>query len=284
MEDELIGDPVAAEHYWEPQTQPLDCEEMAVADIVGQETGHEPTEAEIVTVAERLPSTVDVNPATGEPEPVYDPATGTDLHDAPELLAQYGVPGARYVDDTTPSASGAPQSGMTVLQQDLAAGDKIIAGVDGPTIWDAIGQPYTTDPGHADHAVEVTGIDPVKGIVYLNDSGVPAGGAGEEVPISVFEQAWATSHHAMVIVPPSGTEHGDTTSATLTSDTTPATEHSTASEHATIIDPVPSPSELAERAGLAGTVAAVGATAIALAAKARNRRAGPGSGPSKPTR
>jgi hypothetical protein len=43
----MHGDPVAAAPYWRHQQQDYDCAEMAVADVVGQITGHEPTEGEV---------------------------------------------------------------------------------------------------------------------------------------------------------------------------------------------------------------------------------------------
>jgi len=264
---EMYGDPAAAEHYFEPQTQPLDCVEMSAADIIGQETGHEPTESQITTVAEDIPSTVNVDSATGQPDPAYDPATGTALQDAPELLAHYHV-SASYVDDTTATASGAPGTGMQVLEQDLANGDKIIAGVDGPQIWDAIGDGPVTDPGHADHAVVVTGVDTSKGVVYLNDSGVP-NGAEEAVPIQVFENAWGTSGDAMVVAQP-GSDHSDTT---VTSDTTTSAGNPGMPADTTLVNPTPNLHDVAEKASITGTVASAGATAAYWAYRRRTRRA-----------
>ncbi len=250
---ELIGDPTAADHYYETQTQPEDCVEESIADIVGQETGHEPSESQIDTLAAHTPSTLSVNPVTGQPEPAYSQSTGTDLQDAPELLAHYHV-SAQYADDTTATASGAPATGMDVLEHDLAAGDKVIAGVDGPQIWNAIGDGPAVDNGHPDHAVDVTGVDTTKGIVYLNDSGVPHGG-DEAVPIATFEQSWATSDDAMVVAQPAGGDHSDTT---LTTDTTPLPSPSPIDPH--LVDPIPSEHDLAEKASVIGTVATAGAT------------------------
>jgi hypothetical protein len=59
----------------------------------------------------------------------------------------------------------------------------------------------------------------------------------------------------------------------LESDLTPAADH-LASEDFTIKNPLPTPAELAERAGVVGTVLTVGAVAANLAYKARNRKAG----------
>jgi hypothetical protein len=51
----IYGDPAAAAPYWGLQHF-SDCGEMAVADVVGQIIGNEPTERQITTVAENTPS------------------------------------------------------------------------------------------------------------------------------------------------------------------------------------------------------------------------------------
>jgi hypothetical protein len=270
MDGELYGDPAAAEQYFEAQTQPEDCVEMSVADIVGQETGHEPSETTITTLAEDTPSTVDFNPVSGDPEPVYSPSAGTDLQDAPELLKDYGV-NAAYVAGTTATASGAPGSGMGVLEQDLASGDKVIASVDGPEIWTAAGDPTdVTDTHTADHAVVVTGVDTTTGMVYLNDSGVPDG-AGEAVPIAAFEQAWGTSGDAMVVAQPGA--HDDTTT-TAPSAPDPSAPDPAASDPAA--PGLPGGYKFAEAAGL---TAAAGATAAYWASQRKNAKRPPAARP-----
>jgi hypothetical protein len=97
-------------------------------------------------------------------------------------------------------------------------------------------------------------VDTAKGIVYVNDSGVPRGG-DEAVPIATFEQSWATSGDAMVVAQPAGGDHSD---ATLTTDTTPLPSPSPIDPH--LVDPIPSEHDLAEKASAIGTVATAGAT------------------------
>src|ERR1700729_4506670 len=53
----MYGDPVAAAQYWRQQ-HTSDCGEMAVADVVGQITGDEPSEQRITALAESTPSGV----------------------------------------------------------------------------------------------------------------------------------------------------------------------------------------------------------------------------------
>ena len=191
------GNPFHNALFEQPQHQPEDCAEASIADVIN-ETGHGPvTDEDIANEAMNDPSTV-------HPGPIYDPTQGTVLRDAPVLLAAHGVQ-AVFTDDQTAAQGGGPATGMDALQQQLSAGHHVLVSVDAEKIWQAIGLPGVgPDGGHADHAVEVTGIDTDKGVVYLNDTGNtadpgnPHAGAGEAVDIRVFEQAWATSGHEMV--------------------------------------------------------------------------------------
>ncbi len=191
----LYGDPMEQAGYYETQTQNYDCVEMSAADLIEQVTGYDVSEAAITSEAEQLPSGYDADPLTGQPADMYDPNSGTDLRDAPALLETYGVQ-ASYTDDST-AASGGAATGISALESELAAGHQVIASVDAETVWNSVAGTDSPDAGVADHAVVVTGIDSTNGVVYLNDSGTP-NGAAEAVPLAVFEQAWATSGHAMV--------------------------------------------------------------------------------------
>jgi hypothetical protein len=61
----IYGDPFAAASYWRQQ-HTSDCGEMAVADVVGLLTGHEPAEQQITALAETTPS-------TARPGPIWNP-------------------------------------------------------------------------------------------------------------------------------------------------------------------------------------------------------------------
>ena len=169
----MYGNPAAAAPYWRYQTNDSDCGEMAVADVVGQVTGDEPTETQVTTVAENTPSTVHSGP-------IWAPGKDTYNGHVAALLAHYGI-------QSTPS-----HGSMQVLEQDLANGQKPIVGLNAETIWNQPG-----DRTQEDHFVVVTGIDTSTGIVHLNDSGIK-NGKDEQVPISTFEKAWATSHNFVV--------------------------------------------------------------------------------------
>jgi hypothetical protein len=187
----MHGNPDDATSYWVQQNFD-DCSLMATADVVGQLTGDQPTETEIIALAGATPS-------ANHDGPVYLPApadnpdggNGTDSRDLPILLSHYGV-SAVYTDDDVAAQVGVP-TGMPALIDALDDGRKVIAGVNAETIWDEEG-----DRTNADHDLVVTGVDTEAGIVHLNDSGTEDG-ADEQVPLDVFEAAWKTSGHDMVI-------------------------------------------------------------------------------------
>jgi len=171
--DGMYGNPAAAAPYWRRQ-HASDCGEMAAADVIGQITGHEPTEPQITAVAESIPSGYG-------PGPMYNPPGGTDYRNLPKLLAHYGIQSNVVGTDTS------------ALEQDLAGNRKVIVLLNGETIWNQPGK--RTYP---DHFVVLTGIDTKAGVVHLNDSGLGTG-RDEQVPIATFEQAWATSHDTAVV-------------------------------------------------------------------------------------
>jgi Peptidase_C39 like family len=170
----MHGDPAAAATYWRYQQQDLDCAEMAVADVIGQITGHQPTEDEITAAAENIPS-------VSHPGPIYHPGGRTSNRDVAPLLANYGIEAAAVHTDT-----GA-------LARDLDQGRKVIVGLNDHIIWNDRG-----DRTKENHFVVVIGLDTAAGVVHLNDSGIKAG-RDEQVSISAFEAAWATSDNFAVV-------------------------------------------------------------------------------------
>ncbi len=172
--DGMHGDPAAAAPYWRYQQQDNDCAEMAVADVVGQITGHEPSEAEITATAATIPS-------VSHPGPIYRPSGKTKNPDLPVLLAHYGVQAA------------AVHPNIDALERELDQGHKVIVGLNDKTIWNRPG-----DHSQENHFVVVIGIDTKAGVVHLNDSGI-RGGRDEQVSIATFLQAWATSGNFAVV-------------------------------------------------------------------------------------
>ncbi len=170
----MHGDPAAAAPYWRLQRQDLDCGEMAVADVIGQITGNQPTEDEITGAAENIPS-------GNHAGPIYSPSERTSNHDLAVLLAHYGI------------QSDALTTNLDALERALDQGRKVIAGANSKTIWNRAG-----DRSVENHFVVVTGIDTQARVVHLNDSGV-RGGRDEQVSIDTFEQSWNTSDDFAVI-------------------------------------------------------------------------------------
>jgi hypothetical protein len=169
----MYGDPFAAASYWRQQ-HTSDCGEMAVADVVGQITGHEPAEQRITALAESTPS-------TARPGPIWNLQAGTDIRDLPVLLAHYGIKADNI------------QTNIGALEQDLAERRGVIVILNAETIWNWPGRHDA-----ANHFVVVTGIDPKAGVVHLNDSGIP-NGRDAQVPIATFAQAWAPNHSSAVV-------------------------------------------------------------------------------------
>ncbi|MBW0017570.1 MAG: C39 family peptidase [Mycobacterium sp.] len=178
----LYGNPTEAAQWWRHQHLE-DCGPMSAADVVGQMTGSEPSETAIWAASATMRSTVHSGPISI--------GMGISPEDLPKLLAHYNVK-ATLTDSKTQSQTGLA-TGLTALEQYLAQGHAVIAGVNAETIWNMSGD--TTDP---DHAVVVTGIDTQAGVVHLNDSGIDTG-RDEQVPLATFEKAWATSNNMLVV-------------------------------------------------------------------------------------
>jgi len=170
----MHGDPAAAAPFWRYQQQDLDCGEMAVADVIGQITGHEPTEAEITATAANMPS-------GSHAGPIYRTSGRTSNSDLAALLRHYGIQASDV------------HTNIDALERDLDQGRKVIVGLNDKTIWDEPGN-HTQE----NHFVVVTGIDTAAGVVHLNDSGIKAG-RDEQVPLGTFEKAWGTGDNFAVL-------------------------------------------------------------------------------------
>ena len=187
----LGPDPNKAAQYWGRQTYD-DCALMAAADVVGELTGSKPSEPEIIALATSTPSGHSGGPIYTLPRDLDNPDPADEVHaaDLPILLAHYGVASV-FANDST-AAAGGPPTGMPALEDDLNAGKKVIASLNGETIWDKPG-----DRTVHDHALVVTGVDVGTGTVHLNDSA--ARGPDSQVSFGTFEAAWKTSNHTMVV-------------------------------------------------------------------------------------
>ena len=169
----MYGDPAAAGAYWRQQ-HASDCGEMAVADVVGELTGRQPTEGQITALAEGTPSTVKAGP-------IWQSPGNTNIRDLPVLLWHYWI----TADNVQISTAG--------LEQALVDKRKVIAIVNAETIQDRPGRRDS-----ANHFVVVTGVDTKAGVVHLNDSGVETG-RDEQVSLATFERAWAPNHNSAIV-------------------------------------------------------------------------------------
>lgn len=177
----MYGDPQEAAAYWRYQHQE-DCGLMAIADVVGQLTGHEPTQLGIELRGIFTPSE-----SHGGDVYFFD---GTSPQDMVMLLQHYGIQSDMTSGNT-----------MQRLEDDLDGGHKVIAALNAETIWNyPQGQGQRTQ---ADHAVVVTGVDTANDLVHLNDSGTPSG-RDEQIPMAVFTQAWSTSNNLLIVTQPTG--------------------------------------------------------------------------------
>ncbi len=169
----MYGEPAVAARYWREQST-SDCGEMAVADVVGEITGRQPSEQEVVSLAESTSS------AAG-PGPIWKGRGFTDIRDLPILLSHYGI------------ASDNIQTDIDGLEHKLGAGHRVIAIVNAEVIWN---RPGKRDFGN--HFVVVTGIDTGSEVVHLNDSATRTG-RDEQVSLETFERAWVPNYHSAIV-------------------------------------------------------------------------------------
>ncbi|MEE6138480.1 C39 family peptidase [Mycobacterium sp. 050128] len=189
----VYGDPGAAAKYWRAQSLEDNCGLMSVADVVGELTGNEPTEQQMITLAQNTPSGTN-------PGPIYassaDPSHangngGVEMADLVVLLDHYGIKSAMYWTQHPET------TGMPALQRYLRDGRKAIAWVNSAVIWNTYDQRTK-----ADHYLVVTGIDTDKQVVHLNDPG--ADHPDEQVNIGTFTKAWQPGEESIVVTARSG--------------------------------------------------------------------------------
>lgn len=179
---QMYGDPEAAAPYWRYQHQ-QDCGLMAVADVIGQLTGREPSQ-----IGMELRGIFTKSEAHRGDVYHFD---GTSPQDLVLLLQKRGI----QSDLTTGNSMG-------TIEQDLAGGHKVIAALNAETIWNyPAGEGSRNTP---DHAVVVTGVDTGTNMVHLNDSGTP-NGRNEQIPMATFSQAWSTSDDLLIVTRETGT-------------------------------------------------------------------------------
>jgi hypothetical protein len=169
----IVGDPLGDAEHWFNQARNGFCVPASIAQIVSEYSGvHFADESEFVKLAsEQGLFSVDM-----------DGVPGMTPENSLTLLESAGVPAELQLGTTDD------------LLQYLGEGRRILLFVDSGEIWD--GEQVEDD--RFDHAVVLTGIDVERGVAILSDPGSPDGNL-EEVPLAVFEDAWADSDHTMLV-------------------------------------------------------------------------------------
>jgi len=183
------GDPAAAAKYWRYQQYWDDCVLMSSADVVAEVTGGEPSEEDIIDMAQSTPSSQGPGPVYTRPADPKNPNSGDGVwfRDIPTLLGRYNV-GA---DISNGDIEG--------IEQALAAGHKVVVSVNGEIIWRKPVEDWDKHgkPAH-NHSLVVTGVDTRNDMVHLNDSGSRQG-SDEQIPLVLFMQAWDASNDLMAV-------------------------------------------------------------------------------------
>lgn len=150
------------------------CEEGAANIVYGELRGSRMHEATIVAEATKLG--------------VYIPAAGgSDWYGLPKLLSHYGIK----------STEGTHT--LKTVEADLAAGDRVIAAVNGETLWAAAGYSFlNTDFTSPDHAVVLDEVDETTGRVLVSDTGA---GASYVVTTAAWNKAVALGGYSYDIIP-----------------------------------------------------------------------------------
>jgi hypothetical protein len=177
----VIGNPEADMATWHYQNSPDTCaiasQEFIIESLTGTRLSEEALKQEAASHG------------------WYIPGVGTPVEHVGDLLDEHGIHVQREQGAT-----------LEEIADRLNHHQKVIVGVNAEDIWYHGGpdDPLAVYPGipgqRADHAVEVIGINashPTYPLVILNDPGDPDG-RGIEIPIDIFEQAWAPRGNYMV--------------------------------------------------------------------------------------
>ncbi len=198
---QIVGDPSQYSDDWFWQSFDGSCAPASVAMISAHYTGEDVTDVQFIEMANEQQLWAN---GSGEGNP------GMYAEDACTLLNEAGIP------------AQVTYGSMDALDQALADGHGIMVAVDADEIWTGEGDDIS------DHMLAVAAIDYEAGIVYLSDTGTPDGDM-EQVPLSVFEDAWEDSNYTMIECTQSAEEY--------------QAEHGITDEPQTVTQPEPAPVE-----------------------------------------
>lgn len=181
-EGRIIGDPFAYGDDWFYQSFDGSCLPAALAQIYSEYMGVQVGDEAFVQIANELGAWI----VDSEGGPGIAPGS------AAEMLNAAGIPAEYLTDQTINDLAGylsAPPHAVMVA-------------VDADVYWS--GEPADG----INHAVLLTGIDPVNGVVYLSDTGTPDGNM-IEVDIEAFLEAWGVGGNQLVVTELSVAEFQD---------------------------------------------------------------------------
>lgn len=172
----VAGDPASDMEVWECQGRTNRCALFSQMFAIEQITGEDIDIEEFAQIA--------------KDNGWFTEEGGTVALNMDKMLEYYGIDHDVVFD-----------ANMEQLEAELRDGNKIIVSVDSDQIWYGTDNDIFSPATRADHALQVVGIDysdPDNPMVVLNDSGTPDG-CGEMVPLDVFENAWSSGDHQMVV-------------------------------------------------------------------------------------
>lgn len=173
----MIGEPDDWSEHWFRQAENGNCAPAAIAQIVA-----EYTDSEIADEQEFL----DLAEENGWMSYEDGEKAGMTPEDSVALLNASGVPASLEFGD------------MNSLAQAISDGRGVIAVVDSGEIWAPAAEGPEGPDNSFDHVVVISGIDAVRGVVYLSDPGNDRGDQ-MQVPIQQFAEAWADGDNAMIV-------------------------------------------------------------------------------------
>lgn len=180
--DDVVGPGHADDVYWRFQGNTQYCAIYSVRAVLSEMYGVDVDPQEVIDRANAngwLQYDANGNPAGVLPQ---------DIH---KIFASFGVPSHEFTAN-----DGDPWQGLNTA---LDNNQRVVLALDSGEIWgtDSPDEDVVKGPG-ADHAVAITGIDYTRGVVIVNDSG-QEGGAGFEIPINEFYNAWQDSNFEMTV-------------------------------------------------------------------------------------
>lgn len=179
---QLIGDPAGASEHWFEQAANGFCVPASITQIVAAYTGMDlDDESFFVQRANEL-HLFTVGP-DGSPSMTVDGAAA--------LLVDVGID-AHVESDLT----------ILDLENYLDEGRPVMLAVDADEMWYAEDDAVDDAPNHA---VVLTGIDPVNGVAIISDPGSPTGNE-YTMPISELDRMWEDSGRQAVVVDPPAPE------------------------------------------------------------------------------